>query len=203
MKSTGNHSQEENTLRSFYEDHHEAYFQATAHLDPTPSLTPLVDRLKPGATILDVGCGSGRDLRWLAEHGFKPTGFELSPKLAKMAKHFSQQKVIKGDFTSFDFSKLSFDAILLVGALVHLPHTDIPAVLVHICKALGEQGLLLLSLKEGDGFSRSADGRVFTLWQPKKLDSALEESGFVILEFSRFNSTLNEDDIWLSYILRR
>ncbi len=146
MKSTGNHSQEENTLRSFYEDHHEAYFQATAHLDPTPFLTPLVDRLKPGATILDVGCGSGRDLRWLAEHGFKPTGFELSPKLAKMAKHFSQQKVIKGDFTSFDFSKLSFDAILLVGALVHLPHTDIPAVLVHICKALGEQGLLLLSL---------------------------------------------------------
>jgi 2-polyprenyl-3-methyl-5-hydroxy-6-metoxy-1,4-benzoquinol methylase len=80
----------ERPLSSFYEDHCKEYFQATAYLDPSPFLSPLAKRLAPGATVLDVGCGSGRDLRWLADHGFKPTGFEQAPELAKMANNFCQ-----------------------------------------------------------------------------------------------------------------
>ena len=190
-------------MSSFYEDHCNEYFQATAHLDPSPFLTPLAKRLAPGATILDVGCGSGRDLRWLADHGFKPTGFEQAPKLAKMAKTFCQQNIIEGNFSSYDFSTLKFDAILLIGALVHLQPEDLPTVLLHICEALHENGLVNLSMKEGSGQQISTDGRIFTLWGPQDLESIFTEIGFQVLDFSRFTSALNDQDVWLNYILTR
>ena len=154
-------------MTSFYEDHHRRYFKSTAKLDPSSFLTPFIKGLAPGSTILDVGCGSGRDLRWLAEQGFKPTGFELSPNLARLAEDYSRQPVIQGDFTRYDFSAHKFDGLLLIGALVHLQHDEFASVLVHICQALHENGLVYLSMKEGDGHRLSEDGRMFTLWRPQ------------------------------------
>lgn len=188
---------------SFYEDHHNEYFSATAQLDPSPFLTPFIEKLSPEATILDVGCGSGRDLRWLANQGFKPTGFEFSPGLARLARAFSDQHVIEGDFTNYAFPTLRFDAILLIGALVHLEHNKFSTVFLHICQALEENGLVLLSMKEGQGQHTSQDGRIFSLWQPERLEEVLYASNFEILDFSRAGSALQKEDIWLSYILKR
>ena len=190
-------------LISFYEANHRDYFKSTAGLNPSPFLTPLAKRLPPGATILDVGCGSGRDLRWLANQGFKPTGFELSPSLARLAEDFSGQPVIQGDFTTYDFSTLRFDALLLIGALVHVRHDEFASVLLHICRALREKGLVNLSMKEGDGQYTSHDGRVFSLWEPEHLDEVLHANGFEALDFKRASSALHTKDVWLTYILQK
>lgn len=48
--------------------------QGTYYIDPTVFLKPLVQYLKPGAEIIDVGCGSGRDLRWLKKKDSKRPG---------------------------------------------------------------------------------------------------------------------------------
>ncbi len=98
------------------------YSKSTVVIDPSPFLDPLIKKLLPGSTVLDVGCGAGRDLYWLANQGFKSTGFELSPGLARLARNHSQRPVIEGDFRSYDFSNFQFDALLLIGALVHLKH---------------------------------------------------------------------------------
>ena len=67
------HGEESNHL------HPEAYHEATFHIDPASFLRPLAERLPPCAVILDVGCGSGRDLRWLRHRGFRAVGMERSP----------------------------------------------------------------------------------------------------------------------------
>ena len=46
---------------------------------PAPFLTPLADRLPAGSLVLDVGCGSGRDLCWMKSKGFRVMGLERSP----------------------------------------------------------------------------------------------------------------------------
>jgi hypothetical protein len=111
--------------------------------------------------------------------------------------------VIQGDFTRYDFSALKFDALLLIGALVHLQHDDFASVLAHICQALRAPGLVYLSMKEGEGHHQSEDGRMFTLWKPHQLENTLTDNGFKILGFNRFYSALKTEDVWLSYTLKK
>ena len=70
----------------FYQKNHKEYFESTVGIDPSTFLSPLADRLSPGAKILDIGCGSGRDLLWLKNLGFKVAGFERSSSLATLAQ---------------------------------------------------------------------------------------------------------------------
>ena len=44
-----------------------------------------LDKLHPGAEILDYGCGSGRDTKYFLEQGCKVTAIDGSQKLCKLA----------------------------------------------------------------------------------------------------------------------
>lgn len=187
---------------NFYEENHVTYFNSTVNIDPAAFLEPFARYLAPKATILDVGCGSGRDLRWFAERGFAPTGFEKSPNLARLARQHAGCPVIEGDFRDFDFWQLSFSALVLVGSLVHLSQAEFPEIFKKICMALVPGGHILITLKKGVGISTAADGRVFTLWSAMELEALFTSQGLQILEFSRQVSKGRAGDIWLGYVLR-
>lgn len=77
------------TAPDFYSTHYRKYHEKTFDIDPAGFLLPFVQHLKPGAHVLDIGCGSGRDLLWLTKKGFKATGFECSAGLAAVARQNS------------------------------------------------------------------------------------------------------------------
>ena len=189
-------------MEDFYEAKHKQYFDSTVDIDPSAFLEPLASLLEPQATILDIGCGSGRDLLWFARRGFRPTGFEQAPSLANLARKHSNCPVIEGDFRHFDFSKLQFSALVFVGSLVHVSPEELPAVLTSTCQALSPGGMLLITLKEGNGTSRAADGRVFTLWSTQDIEDVFAKCNLHILDFSRQISQVRSDDVWLGYVLR-
>ena len=189
-------------MNNFYEKNHQQYFNSTVGIDPSAFLNPLAKLLKPQAAILDIGCGSGRDLLWFAERGFKPTGFEQSPKLARLAREHSNCPVIEGDFCNYNFSSLQFYALVFVGSLVHLPKETLPIILQSTCQALVSNGLMLITMKEGHGSSFADDGRVFTLWTREELEKIFTENNLHILDFSRQISKLRSNDTWLGYVLR-
>jgi len=189
-------------LSNFYEKNHQQYFDSTVGIDPTAFLEPLARLLEPQATMLDIGCGSGRDLRWLAKRGFHPTGFEKAPNLARLAREYSECPVIEGDFCRYDFLKLQFSALIFVGSLVHLPKKELPVILKSTCRALVPNGLVLMTIKEGDGTSSTPDGRVFTLWSRADIEKIFNADNLHILDFSRQISKLRSDDTWLGYVLR-
>jgi len=190
-------------MQDFYQRHYRAYHQKTFHIDPSSFLEPLIRHLTPGDTLLDVGCGSGRDLFWLKEHGFKVTGFERSEGLATLARKHVGCEIIEGDFEHFDFSKHNFDAILLSGSLVHIPHAQLETVFGNVMGGLGEGGKVLVSLKEGTGSSTGGDGRIFYFWQNEDLRDIFSRHGFRVLECHRAVSKVNSSDTWLSYVLIR
>jgi hypothetical protein len=61
-------------------------------------------------------------------------GFERSPELAGLARKSAGCEVLEGDFISYDFSQIRADAVILIGALVHFPHSDFATVLLNILR---------------------------------------------------------------------
>jgi len=190
-------------MPDYYERYSRAYFERTARIDPTPFLKPFADRLPAGAAVLDVGCGSGRDLLWLKKRGFAATGFERSAGLAGLARAHAGCPVFEGDFTEFDFSSLAFDALLVSGALVHLSPEQFPAVLARILQALNVPGWVYLSLKAGQGRRTDPGGRTFYLWAAGDLEALLEKRGLRIVQVNRLASAVGTGEPWLGYVLLR
>ena len=123
-------------MTDYYHHHARTYSDETVAIDPAPFLSGFIRQLSPGDHVLDVGCGSGRDLLWMQHKGLVVTGFERSPGLAGLARQHAGCRVIEGDFTTYDFAPLAIDAILMTGALVHVPHDHLPGVLKNILRAL-------------------------------------------------------------------
>jgi len=190
-------------MTDYYETNAAEYHASTVQVDPSSFLEPLARHLAPGATILDIGCGSGRDMRWFRERGFKPTGFERSPSLAEMARSHSGCAVIEGDFEIYDFSGLSADAVVLTGALVHIPQERLGQVLEHILESLIPGGHALITLKEGRDPTETSHGRTFYLWQDPDLRHIFAALNLTVVEFSRDVSKVRDTDIWLGYVVKK
>ena len=190
-------------MSDYYQQNYRKYHEKTFSVDPTSFLTPFAEKLKPGATILDVGCGSGRDLLWFRQRGFEVVGFERSPGLANLARENVGCEVIEGDFETYDFSRLSVDAIMLVGALVHLPHNKVSQVLNSITKALKGNGKILLTLKKGTGRSSDPHGRVFYLWNDGELRDLFKDLGLDVIDYFQQSSMIGTDEVWIGYVLEK
>ncbi len=193
------------TIPEYYTAHFAQYHEKTFHIDPAAFLSSFAANLKPGAHVLDIGCGSGRDLLWLAEKGFHPTGFEASPGLAALARQNANCPVIEGDFETYDFSTHQADAILMSGALVHLPHTQMEAALKNILQALkaGPEAPVYLSVKQGKGTFTDSHNRTFYLWQDPDVRAICLRIGLHVIDFSRSSSVLGTGEAWLGYVLKR
>jgi SAM-dependent methyltransferase len=190
------------SMSDYYHSHFQTYHRRTFSIDPSSFLEPLRKRLDPGCTILDIGCGSGRDMRWFNNRGFDVSGFERSAGLAELARQHSGCRVIEGDFEVFDFTALPSDAVLLGGSLVHVPHDNLQLVIENVTTGLKPGGKALISLKQGNSTVTDKLGRVFYFWQTHALENMFPRLGFSVLEFNQQVSKINHKDVWLAYVLQ-
>ncbi|WP_148214079.1 class I SAM-dependent methyltransferase [Desulfohalobium retbaense] len=186
----------------FYQSQAQAYFEQTFGVDPSSFLQPLSKYLQPGTYILDVGCGAGRDMLWLQKRGFNCTGLDSSPALAELARRHTGLSVIEADFESFDFQRMDMDALLLVGALVHVPYERFQLIFSRILRVLKPEGHVLLTMKQGQGAQNRPDGRVFYLWSKDDLMHIFEDFGLNCLEYFEQQSKIRASDIWMSFVLQ-
>ena len=190
-------------MSDYYQLHFQTYHDRTFSVDPSSFLKILVTHLPTNSTVIDVGCGSGRDILWLQKHGYDVIGLERSSGLAQLARENTGSRIIEADFETFNFAELSADALLLIGALVHLPHIRVPNVLSAICLALKQSGLMLITMKQGKGSITDPDGRRFYLWQDKNLRQVFQALNLSIIEFFIQPSKINPADTWLGYLLQK
>jgi demethylmenaquinone methyltransferase/2-methoxy-6-polyprenyl-1,4-benzoquinol methylase len=102
----------------------------------------------PGQRVLEIGCGTGHALTWLAKSGVKVTGLDLSAgMLARTRRAVSgseEQRVdlCQGDALRLPFKSNSFNAVFLSFTLELFPDTEIPLVLNECRRALRWDGRL-------------------------------------------------------------
>jgi len=188
-------------MSNYYQKNYKVYHEKTFSIDPSSFLDPLARRLPAEAFILDVGCGSGRDLLWMKKQGFDVIGFERSPDFAELARDNAGCEVIEGDFETYNFDSILADAIMAIGALVHVPHERFPRVFKNITSALYNHGNVLITLKEGSGSRMDSDSRVFYLWQDEEALELFNSVGFTVYDFSKSVSKTGSGDVWMSYVL--
>jgi len=96
--------------------------------------------LKPGASILEIGCASGTLVRALRDAGYDAHGLDLSRRLAAMAEEINQVTISVGDLTEMKYAESSFDAVLVLGTISNLYELPDQLELVH--RVLRPGGLL-------------------------------------------------------------
>ncbi len=88
-----------------------------------------VGELKP-KNVLEIGCGFGKNLKFLSENLSYPTtlmGFDISESMVRKAKNNLNNQVILGcaDINSLPFHDQSYDLIFTYAALMHVPEQNI------------------------------------------------------------------------------
>lgn len=105
-----------------------------------------------GIKVLDVGCGNGRDCKYISQKGFEINGIDLSVGMLEIAKErVSNGKFEIMDITSITYQDNSYDGIISNCSLFHVSVEELPKTLESFRKILKPNGKLLLILQEGNG----------------------------------------------------
>jgi len=110
-----------------------------------PWLSGLLARLPAAATVLDLGCGCGVPVaRSLADAGHCVTGVDISDVQVRRARDLVPTGTfIRADAVALDLPPASFDAVVCLYTIIHIPLRDQPGLLGRIATWLRPGGWLL------------------------------------------------------------
>jgi SAM-dependent methyltransferase len=131
----------------FYNRHAQDFWEGTRDHDVSQNITAMLQHIEAEhpLTILDFGCGPGRDLKVFTELGHIAIGLEGAPQLAAMARTYSGCEVWQQDFLKLNLPQNHFDAVFANASLFHVPSQELPRVLLelHACLKTGRGAVQL------------------------------------------------------------
>ncbi len=122
-------------------------------MDKNTNPAPLVERFSKYIkidSVLDIGCGDGRDAVFLARKGFKVTAIDTRQKAIDAAKELAKNNGVTVNFLLKDvreyvFPKNHYQAIIALNSLFFLRKKDFYAAINNIKKSLASGGIAIIS----------------------------------------------------------
>ena len=129
-----------------YDQIAESYEQKRHHA-VYPELGWLTARLPAGATVLDVGCGSGVPIARELAAQYHVTGVDLSAEHIRRAQHNVLNGIfLHGDIMALTLPAASFDAVVAFYSIFHLPREEHHHLFERIATWLKPNGYLLATV---------------------------------------------------------
>jgi ubiquinone/menaquinone biosynthesis C-methylase UbiE len=196
-----------NRIQAVYDQIAEGF--ATVNADMPSELILAVDQFlsltEPGALILDLGCGAGRDMAWLESQEATIVGSDLSVGMLAQARLRARGSLVQADMRRLPFQRGCFQGVWCCAALLHLPKADAPRALAEVHRVLAPGGPLFLSVHEGtgEGWERTTHygkpiERFFARYRAEEMTAMLVESGFAIHDHTADSAGSRH---WLSFIV--
>jgi len=189
-----------------YNQSAEDFRRGTRDHDVTQNIDALLRNIdgEPPFTILDFGCGPGRDLRAFARLGHIAVGLDGAARFVEMARADTGCEVWEQDFLQLDLPDGHFDGVFANAALFHVPRQELPRILGQLHATLKPGGVLFSSNPRGrneEGWNQGRYGAYHDLeaWRRWMLDA-----GFVELDhYYRPAGLPREKQPWLASVWHR
>jgi SAM-dependent methyltransferase len=188
-----------------YNRHAQDFWQGTRDHDVSQNIAKLLQHIEgqPPFTILDFGCGPGRDLKAFSALGHVAVGLEGAPRFAATARQQSGCEVLEQDFLRLDLPPGRFDGVFANASLFHVPAQELPRVLSELRATLKARGVLFSSNPRGNNEEGWSAGRYGVFHDLEAWRRYLSAAGFVELEhYYRPPGLPRSQQPWLASVWR-
>lgn len=187
----------------FYRENAQTYFDRTFKLRMDHLYRPFLAAVGDGRRILDVGCGSGRDVKAFRELGYEAFGIDASPELVDLATAHVGPYFSVAQAESHRVRD-PFDGVWACASLLHLRRACLYSTIRNLRALLKPSGVLFASVQIGTGDSTQPDGRRYTYYSAAEFQDAATEGGLLVLSNWETRDVLRSDGpTWTNVLARR
>ena len=190
----------------YYDRNAQQFFHGTIDHDVSQNIGALLDAIEAPApyTILDLGCGPGRDLKTFSAMGHRAIGVDGSQEFVAMARAFSGCDVWQQDVTHLEVPAALFDGVFANAVLFHGPSRLLPKVLGDLHACLKPGGVLFSSNPRGHNEEGWNGQRYGSYYDYDRWQKYLREANFSELHhYYRPPNVPREQQPWLASVWRR
>ncbi|HEX5554878.1 MAG TPA: class I SAM-dependent methyltransferase [Chitinophagaceae bacterium] len=171
---------------------------------------PYLDRLMAitgkGASVLDLGCGTGMPMMgYLSGQGMHITGVDASDRMLEIAQHnLPSVDFIKADMRTLSLDR-KFDTIIAWHSFFHLPSEDQPAMFDIFKNHLNRNGILLFTSgkEHGEAWGINGGENLFhASLDTAHYQSLLEAHHFRILIYNQDDPACGQATVWMAQLSR-
>lgn len=189
---------------NYYNANAKEFAAGTASLDFECTQKRFTGKLPERATILDFGCGSGRDTKYFLAQGYQVDAIDGSMELCRLAAEYTGIEV-KNMFFHELMEVEKYDGIWACSSILHLPFDELVHVMRRMAVALKDNGIIYVSFKYGT-FAGERNGRYFTDMTEDAFAKFIKQIENVSIEEQWITSDIRperEEEKWLNLILRK
>ena len=189
-----------------YQQRADAFWEGTRDHDVSQNIATLLKYIESVApyTILDFGCGPGRDLKRFTDLGHIAAGLDGTARFVEMAREYSGCEVLHQDFCQLDLPAARFDGIFANASLFHVPTRELPRVLHELQASLKANGVLFASNPRGQNEEGWNNGRYGVYHDLESWRRYLVAAGFIELtHYYRPDGLPREQQPWLASVWRK
>ena len=162
-----------NKTIEYYNQNAESYCSDTLNADMSYSRDEFTKYVKKDGTILDLGCGTGRDSKEFIKKGFKVIAVDGSKKLCEFASKYIGQEVICSTFEEYEPNE-HFDGLWACSSLLHIPKHEIKSFMKKIIPYLNDGAIIYMSYKYGNN-AEEKNGRYFVNFDEQSINELFKD----------------------------
>ena len=193
-----------NKTIDYYNENAETFYQRTVGLDLIEIYEKFLKQVPDSCTILDVGCGSGRDTLYFLNNGYEVISIDASSEMVKLSSKLTKQNTSLLRIEDIGF-KDQFEGIWACASLLHIDESKTTDVYHKLRAAMKMNGCCYASYKYGNG-TEVREGRYYSHYDEDSFQKMFENiKGLEIVELW---DTLDlkedgNDEKWLNILLTR
>lgn len=152
-----------NKTLDFYNNNSKTYIEKTLSGDTSNLYKGFLNNIPKCGSILDLGCGSGRDSIEFIKQGYNVTAVDGSKEMVTAASKIISQQVICSRFEELKLTE-TFNGIWACASLLHVNKNHIVDVIKNISCNLKDNGVFYMSFKYGEDEYIDEKGRYFNCY---------------------------------------